>query len=96
MEGIVSNKFPHLETPFRDLIASKPKITKQATAGDLKIARKILETEDTPILAGALKSRAEFLITLDKRFARLVKEKIPMTILLPGDYVALWRKQHGG
>src|SRR3990167_3351346 len=84
-ERVVLRKFPRLEIPLTDFLASKPIITKPVTALELQRAYRIIHSEDTPILAGALKAKTRVLVTLDKRFERLTKGKVKLDVLSPGE-----------
>jgi predicted nucleic acid-binding protein len=48
-------------------------ITKKLTAKEIKSAYRIINSEDAPILAGAIKGKVDFLITLDKKFLKIIK-----------------------
>ena len=54
---------------------------------------KITSPKDVHVLAGAIKSKANFLITLDRRhiLKTSVQEAFPIPILAPGDFL----QQHG-
>jgi len=94
-KNVIEKKFPDLKAKFINfLLFDKPKVIKEATKNEVIKIFKIIKTEDAPILADALKSKANFLITLDKRFVNLVKEyfKDKISILLPKDFVQIFRK----
>ncbi|MDI6602739.1 MAG: putative toxin-antitoxin system toxin component, PIN family [Patescibacteria group bacterium] len=91
-ERVIKNKFPLLEIPFFDFLTSRPIITQKVTLKEIKSARAIVNSEDTPILAGAIKSRADFLITLDKKFYIEVKNKTKIKILFPSEFLRKFRK----
>ena len=86
-ERVVLRKFPQLEIPLTDFLASKPIITKPVTTKELQKAYRIIHSEDTPILAGALKARVHALVTLDKKFERLTKGRVKLDILSPGEFL---------
>jgi putative PIN family toxin of toxin-antitoxin system len=88
---VIENKFPLLKTAFYDFLLSKPIITNKATKKDIRNAYKIIQTEDAPILAGALKTKIDFLLTLDKKFIKLVKGKVNFEILSPGEFLQKYR-----
>ena len=73
-KNVIENKFPDLKNKFVNfLFLDKPKIIKRASKNKVLKIFKIIKTEDAPILADALNSKADFLITLDKRFINLLK-----------------------
>jgi len=50
----------------------------------------LIEEKDAPILYGALRSQADYLITLDKKHfftEKLRKKKFPFIILTPGQFI---------
>ncbi len=88
-ERAIKSKFPLLKTPLLDLIASNPSVIKSVSKKELESAHKIIDSEDTPIFAGALKSKVDFLITLDKRFQKLVKDNAKFGVLSPGEFLKI-------
>ncbi len=91
IERVIKIKFPLLKIPLFDFLTSKPIITKGITPKEIKLAYKIINSEDTPILAGAIKSRVDFLVTLDKEFQELAGRKIRFKILSPGEFLEEYR-----
>jgi len=94
-KNVIKDKFPDLKNKFVNfLFFDKPKVIKEATKNEVIKIFKIIKTEDAPILADAIKSKANFLITLDKRFINRVQEdfKDKISILLPKDFVQIFRK----
>ena len=94
-KNVIEKKFPDLRIKFINfLLLDKPQVIKAAKKDEVLKIFKIIKTEDAPILADAIKSKANFLITLDKRFVNLVKEdfKDKISILLPKDFVQIFRK----
>lgn len=92
VERGIGTKFPLLRMGFLDFLLSRPKIISKITAKELKAALQILGTEDTPILCGATKAKAEYLLTLDKRFQKAVSGKVKMEVLSPGEFLEQYRK----
>jgi putative PIN family toxin of toxin-antitoxin system len=85
-EKVIETKFLLLKIPFLDLLSSGPMITKKLKAKEIKSAYKIIDSEDAPILAGAMKGKVDFLITLDKKFLKTIKpfeKKIGFKVLTP-------------
>ncbi|MDO8728844.1 MAG: putative toxin-antitoxin system toxin component, PIN family [bacterium] len=59
---------------------------------------KFVPASDLPILAGAVGSGTEYLITLDKRDLANSKVRnlnLPFLILTPGEFLEWWRKEPG-
>ena len=90
-ERIIKDKFPLLKISFLDFLASQPRITQKLSPKEIKSAYKIINSEDTPILAGAIKAKVDFLVTLDKRFQNLAKNKVKLKILSPGEFLEKYR-----
>lgn len=94
-KNVIANKFPDLKNKFVNfLFLDKLKIIKRASKNEVLKIFKIIKTEDAPILADALNSKADFLITLDKRFINIVKNYFEdkINILLPRDFIHIYRK----
>jgi len=91
-EKAIKNKFPLLKIPFLDFLTSRPIITQKLTPKEIKSVYKIINSEDAPILAGAIKAKVDFLITLDKKFQELAKNKVKLKILSPGKFLEEYRK----
>ncbi|MDP3948488.1 MAG: putative toxin-antitoxin system toxin component, PIN family [bacterium] len=91
-EKVIKDKFQLLKIPFLDFLTSQPIITKKLTPNEIKSAYKIINSEDAPILAGAIKAKVDFLITLDKKFQELAKNKVKLKILSPGQFLEEYRK----
>ena len=54
----------------------------------------IIEEKDAPILYGALKTKADYLLTLDKKHfftKRLTQSKFPFEIMTPGEFIRILR-----
>lgn len=93
---VIKKKFPLLKEKFINFLLYRPTIVKKITKIQLQQAFTIIQTEDTPILAAAIKSQADFLITLDKRFEKLVKDKRKLishqlNIMSPGEFINHYR-----
>lgn len=63
----IQAKFPLLKERFLNFLLSQPKIVKKPSLKEIRKAYKIINSEDTPILAAAIKSKSDFLITWDKK-----------------------------
>lgn len=63
----IQKKFPLLRERFLNFLISKPQVVKQSSIGEIRKAYKLIHTEDAPILAAAIKSKPDFLVTWDKK-----------------------------
>ena len=90
-------KFPLLQINFLNFIISQPKIIKQPNLKEIRNAYKLILTNDAPILAAAIKSKPEFLITWDKKHF-LKKEVVSNTsfvICTPKEFLQkYWKKRN--
>lgn len=91
---VIKEKFPLLAEAFFDFLASNFELTKPLTARELRRARRLLPTEDAPILAGALKARAHMLITLDKTFYLLANRTGLIVVRVPGEFMRQYRLRY--
>jgi putative PIN family toxin of toxin-antitoxin system len=94
-EKVIETKFPLLKIPFLDFLSSGPMITKKLTAKEIKPAYRIINSEDAPILAGAIKGKVDFLITLDKKFLKTIKpfeKKIGFKVFTPKEFLEVFRR----
>ena len=91
-EKTIQEKFPLLRDALINFLLNKPVITKKLTPKELLLAYKLIRSEDTPILAGALKAKTDYLITLDKKFQRLAQNRTGFKILLPGEFLKIFRE----
>lgn len=67
VERNIQAKFPLLRERFLSFLISKPQIVEQPSIKAIRKAYKIIQTEDAPILAAALKCKPDFLVTWDKK-----------------------------
>lgn len=90
----ISEKFPLLREPFLSFLVSQPIIAPPPSLQEVKRAYEIIQTNDAPILAAAIKSRPDFLITLDAKhfFIDRVKEKVSFVICSPKDFLQKYWK----
>lgn len=63
IQRTIQSKFPLLKTPFLAFLLAQPKIVKTPSLGEIRKAYKLIQSEDAPILAAAIKSKPDFLIT---------------------------------
>lgn len=63
--------------------------TTEIKINDRKKYKTFIEEKDIPILLGALQTKTDYLITLDRGFKNtaLMKKIFPLRILLPGEYL---------
>jgi predicted nucleic acid-binding protein len=67
-EKVIRDKFPLLEIPLFDFLTNKPLITRRLAQKEIKSAYNIMNSEDAPILGGAIKAKIDFLILWIKNF----------------------------
>lgn len=91
-EKAIKDKFPLLKISLLDFLASQPVITQKLTQKEIISVYKIIDSEDAPILAGAIKAKVGSLITLDKKFRELARNKVKLKILSPGEFLEEYRK----
>ena len=92
-ERNIAKKFPLLKIPYLAFLTGKPFTTKKVTTRELQAAYKFIPTEDAPIAAGALKARANIIVTLDQRFQQMARtHMLPISVLTPGEFLQLYRK----
>lgn len=91
-ESVIPRKFPLLKEVFIDFLTYRPVLTKKVTRKELANARTFIPTEDAVIFAGALKSKAKFLITLDKKFIDLAAHQTKIMIISPGKFISKYMK----
>lgn len=87
-------KFPLLKERLLSFLFGKPKIVKQPSLNEVRRAYKLIQSEDAPILAAALKSKPDFLITWDiKHFLkREVLTNVPFIIRTPKEFIQKYWK----
>lgn len=90
-EEAIKSKFSLLKTQYLDFFTHKPKVTENLKNSELKDCYKIISTDDAPILAGAIKANADYLITLDKKFQKLAKDKTKINIVSSGEFLKIYR-----
>jgi len=84
---------------YQNLLEIKPKIQsiKFVTLGKIAKFGKVLPEKDTPILLGAIFSKSQILITLDRKHflgnEKLKSLKLPFEIMNPGDFLRKYFKQ---
>lgn len=61
----IDSKFPLLKDRFLNFLLAKPLIIKQPTIKEIKKSYKLILSDDAPILAAAIKSKPDFLVTWD-------------------------------
>lgn len=63
----IETKFPLLTKRFLSFLSTHPKIVPRPSIKEIKKAYDLIKTEDAPILAAAIKTKPDFLITWDKK-----------------------------
>jgi len=88
-EGL-RNRYPEALEIFRSFLIHFPiHLMRNPSASRVYECANILPWEDAPILAGAITTKANHLITLDKKhfLIPLKKQKLTVEILTPGDFI---------
>lgn len=88
-------KFPLLKERFFSFLLTKPKIVKKPNLKEIKKAYELIHSEDAPILAAAIKSKPDFLITWDiKHFLKKeVVLNVPFIICTPKEFIQKYWKR---
>ena len=94
---VVRKKWPEKIESSYQLISSIPmSIEDNPSAMEVReMAKLIDDIKDAPILSGALKSNAEFLITLDRKHfltEKLKSANLPIKILTPKEFIENYLK----
>ena len=78
---------PYLNRHYQNVLEIKPKIQsiKFVTLGEIAKFKKVIPKKDIPILLGAILSKSQFLVTLDRKHflgnEKLKRIKLPFKIL---------------
>jgi len=85
----IQKKFPLLKERFLSFLISQPKIVKQPSIQEVRRAYKLIQSEDAPILAAAVKSKPDILITWDKKhfLKKGVLSNVAFLICTPEEFV---------
>jgi len=91
----IEKKFPRLLMEYRDYMRScEPTLVADPTPAQVKAAVPMVGEDDAPILAAALQSGAQFLITWNTRhfMTPKVPKDLPVQILNPGEFIEEWMR----
>jgi len=89
---------PYLNRHYQNVLEIKPKIQsiRFVTLDEITKFKKVLPEKDIPILLGAILSKSQFLITLDRKHflgnEKLKGLKLPFEIMNPGDFLRKYFK----
>ena len=89
----ISRRFPHLVEDYRYFIREMaPTLVEDPSIREIESAVPWVGRDDAPILAAALKSKADYLITWNTRdfMTPKVPKDIPLKIKTPGDFLQDW------
>ena len=87
--NIAEKETPHVLNRFYELIKDLDTISVNSNKAK-QFYRDIIEEKDAPILFGAKHSKADYLITLDKKHfltKKMLKQKFSFEIITPGDFI---------
>jgi putative PIN family toxin of toxin-antitoxin system len=90
-----SAKLPGLVNEFRQFIRNLvPLMVEDPPAAAVERAAGLIDRKDAAILAAAIESKVEFLITLDKKhfLKQKVQRKIPIEICTPSDFLRIFER----
>ena len=87
---VLARKYPHHLLRFEQILAwSQIKIQQDPSAKQVAQYLPIIDPEDAPILAGAMRAKARFLVTLDRSdfmTATIRRANLPFIIVAPRDF----------
>lgn len=89
----IAKKFPHLLMEYRAYMRScEPTLVDDPVPEQVQEAAPFVGEDDAPILAAALKSKAEFLVTWNTRhfMTSKIPKDLPIHILNPGEFIERW------
>lgn len=88
-----SAKLPGLVNQFRQFIRNlAPLMVEDPPAAAVERSASLIDRKDAAILAAAIESKVEFLITLDKKhfLKQKVQRNIPIEICTPSDFLRIF------
>jgi predicted nucleic acid-binding protein len=90
-----SAKLPGLVNQFRQFIRNlAPLMVEDPPAAAVERSASLIDRKDAAILAAAIESKVEFLITLDKKhfLKQKVLRNIPIQICTPSDFLRIFER----
>ncbi|MDD3818789.1 MAG: PIN domain-containing protein [Actinomycetota bacterium] len=75
---------------YKEIDRLNPEVINPLTEGNLSNYNDIITLKDCHVLAGAIESKASFLITLDRKHFKteaIMKANLPVTIMTPGEFL---------
>lgn len=95
---VLQKKYPANLSLFYKLISDVPiNFIKDPSQKSVAALFKFINPDDAPILASALKSRANFLITLDRKHfltKTIEQEHLPIIMLIPQEFLQKYWKRN--
>lgn len=87
-ERVIKKKFPLLQTAWLNFLFSCPEIVKNPNNNEIKKSYRIIQTNDAPILAAAIKTNIDFFISWNtKHFLKTkVKNSVNFIICTPQEF----------
>jgi predicted nucleic acid-binding protein len=89
----IARKFPHLISDYRTFLRDlTPTLVADPSLVDIKAVIPWVGKDDAPILAAAIKSRADYLVTWNTRdfMSSKVPKDLSIKIRTPGEFVEDW------
>lgn len=89
----IEKRFPRLLLEYRAYMRScEPTLVDDPSPAQIKAAAPLVGADDAPILAAALKARADFLVTWNTRhfMTPRIPTGLPVAIVNPGEFMQRW------
>lgn len=90
-----SAKLPRLVDRFRQFMNNiAPLMVEDPSVSAVEKAAKIIDRKDAPILAAALESEVDFLISLDRKhfLTQRMRGKVPIKVLSPSEFLRMFER----
>lgn len=89
---VIKLKLPHILSQLRNfLINFPPEIVKDPDGNEIKKFTELINKDDAVILAAAITSNPDYLVTGDKHFFEdsIIKEKLDLKIVTPSEFLEI-------
>ena len=78
---------------YQEIASLDIELVKAPTQREIFSQKRIIHPKDAHVLAAALKGKAAFLLTLDRKHflsTKVIQARLPFQIMTPGDFLHLW------
>ncbi|MBI3596535.1 MAG: putative toxin-antitoxin system toxin component, PIN family [Nitrospirae bacterium] len=78
---------------YREIASLEIKVIETPTSREIAAQNRTIDSKDAHVLAAAVKSHAEFLLTLDRKdfmTSKVLHAGLPFQIMTPGDFLRFW------